>query len=68
VFIGYAKEPIDVHRWESFLQGFVTSGGTEGNFSGLWWNRDFVQNGGHSPILLTSNQTRYSVSIRQRSS
>ena len=53
---------------EGFLQGFVTSSGTEGSFSGLWWNRDFVQNGGHSPILLTSNQTRYSVSIRQRSS
>jgi len=47
-----------------YLRGFVTNGGTEGNFSGLWWNRDFLQSaaGGHLPILLTSNQTHYSIS------
>lgn len=45
-----------------FMRGFVTSGGTEGNFAGLWWNRDFLQSEGQLPILITSNQTHYSIS------
>jgi histidine decarboxylase len=44
-------------------RGFVTSGGTEGNFSGLWWQRDYLKDlsCGEPPILLASNQTHYSV-------
>lgn len=48
---------------DGFLRGFVTTGGTEGNFTGLWWNRDWLQSAtGAPPILLTSDQTHYSVS------
>ena len=44
-------------------RGFVTNGGTEGNFTGLWWIRDYLHAiSGQSPILLTSEQTHYSVS------
>ena len=25
------------------MRGFVTSGGTEGNFAGLWWQRDYLR-------------------------
>lgn len=47
---------------DGMLRGFVTSGGTEGNFSGLWWNRDYLKNRtGFAPIFLTSDQTHYSV-------
>jgi histidine decarboxylase len=44
--------------------GFVTTGGTEGNFTGLWWQRDYLKHrsGGYRPILLTSDQSHYSVS------
>mmetsp|Transcript_32107 Transcript_32107/g.53718 ORF Transcript_32107/g.53718 Transcript_32107/m.53718 type:complete len:600 (+) Transcript_32107:170-1969(+) len=46
------------------MRGYVTNGGTEGNFSGLWWQRDYLKNesNGNRPILLTSDQTHYSVS------
>ncbi|MCP4808662.1 MAG: hypothetical protein GY913_08560 [Proteobacteria bacterium] len=46
------------------LRGFITSGGTEGNFTGLWWNRDHLvhESGGAAPVLLTSEQTHYSIS------
>lgn len=49
---------------EKHMSGFVTTGGTEGNFCGLWWQRDNLKHlsGGEAPILLTSNQTHYSVS------
>ena len=50
------------------MRGFVTSGGTEGNFSGLWWQRDWLKGQSRksgepsiSPLLLTSDQTHYSV-------
>ena len=48
---------------DHIMTGFVTSGGTEGNFSGLWWQRDFLkkESGGHRPILITSNMTHYSI-------
>lgn len=53
------------------MRGFVTTGGTEGNFAGLWWLRDFLtgkmkskhhKKRDYSPILLASDQTHYSVS------
>ena len=46
------------------IRGYLTSGGTEGNFTGLWWQRDYLKgvSGGHKPLLLTSNQTHYSIS------
>ena len=46
------------------MRGFLTSGGTEGNFCGLWWQRDYLKrkSGGHDPIILTSNLSHYSVS------
>jgi len=47
---------------DGYMRGFVSNGGTEGNFTGLWWNRDYLQSKGEAPILLTSNQTHYSVS------
>jgi histidine decarboxylase len=28
---------------EDEMSGFVTSGGTEGNFCGLWWQRDYLR-------------------------
>lgn len=45
------------------IRGFVTSGGTEGNFSGLWWQRDYLKDlsGQEPPILVASNQMHYSV-------
>jgi histidine decarboxylase len=45
------------------MRGFVTSGGTEGNFAGMWWQRDYLrkQANGQRPILLTSRQSHYSV-------
>mmetsp|Transcript_22592 Transcript_22592/g.49047 ORF Transcript_22592/g.49047 Transcript_22592/m.49047 type:complete len:609 (-) Transcript_22592:52-1878(-) len=45
------------------MRGYLTSGGTEGNFTGLWWQRDHLRDvsGGYRPILLTSDQTHYSV-------
>jgi len=51
------------HVPANIITGFVTSGGTEGNFSGLWWQRDYLkdESGGHAPILITSNMTHYSV-------
>ena len=50
------------------LSGFVTTGGTEGNFTGLWWQRDYLKHRSdrhgaiYRPILLTSDQSHYSVS------
>lgn len=47
---------------DGLLRGFVTSGGTEGNFSGLWWNRDYLHNRtGVAPIFLASDETHYSI-------
>lgn len=48
---------------EKDITGYVTSGGTEGNFSGLWWQRGYLkfESGGERPIILTSNMTHYSV-------
>jgi histidine decarboxylase len=45
------------------MRGFVTSGGTEGNFTGLWWQRDYLKrlSNGARPVLLTSDQTHYSI-------
>ena len=43
-------------------EGFVTSGGTEGNFAGLWWGREVLRDAtGSLPILLLSDQAHYSV-------
>ncbi|KAG7359449.1 histidine decarboxylase [Nitzschia inconspicua] len=44
-------------------RGFVTTGGTEGNFTGLWWQRDYLRKLSHGerPILLASKQAHYSV-------
>ena len=49
---------------DDFVRGFITSGGTEGNFTGLWWNRDYlmVESGGQPPIFLTSSEAHYSIS------
>jgi hypothetical protein len=47
------------------MRGFITSGGTEGNFAGLWWNRDYLCHQSKDkkfPILVTSNETHYSIS------
>eukprot|EP00977_Amphora_coffeiformis_P015462 scaffold4511_cov171-Amphora_coffeaeformis.AAC.28 len=45
------------------MRGFLTSGGTEGNFTSLWWHRDYLRRltNGEQPILLTSDQTHYSI-------
>jgi histidine decarboxylase len=45
------------------LRGFVTTGGTEGNFTGLWWQREYLRRKGHGerPILLASTQSHYSI-------
>lgn len=40
-------------------RGFVTSGGTEGNFSGLWWARDFFN--AKRTTLYFSTASHYSV-------
>ena len=40
-------------------RGFVTSGGTEGNFSGLWWARDFF--GKKRTAVYFSTAAHYSV-------
>jgi histidine decarboxylase len=40
-------------------RGFVTSGGTEGNFSGLWWGRDFFKT--KRVALYFSTAAHYSV-------
>lgn len=40
-------------------RGFVTSGGTEGNFSGLWWARDFLAT--KRTALYFSTAAHYSV-------
>jgi len=34
---------IDQSPYGTQLQGYVTSGGTEGNFCGLWWQRDTLK-------------------------
>jgi len=63
------------HCQDGQLRGYVTTGGTEGNFTALWWNRDYLRStttmllpnttatpcNKNDPILLTSNQTHYSV-------
>jgi histidine decarboxylase len=47
---------------DGLLRGYVTTGGTEGNFSGLWWNRDYLRQAtGQEPLLLASNQSHYSI-------
>lgn len=57
IFERYYSVPIGT------LRGFVTTGGTEGNFTGLWWQRDYLRKKSHGerPILLSSTQTHYSV-------
>lgn len=46
------------------MRGFITTGGTEGNFTGLWWQRDYLKSNnsaGVMPILVTSQMTHYSI-------
>lgn len=45
------------------MRGFVTTGGTEGNFTGIWWQRDQLRkvSNGEGPILVASEQAHYSI-------
>lgn len=49
---------------DSSTRGYITSGGTEGNFAGMWWAREFCLNHGKSkimPKLFVSSAAHYSV-------
>lgn len=39
-------------------RGYITTGGTEGNFAGLWWAREYC---GATPRLFVSDQAHYSI-------
>lgn len=44
---------------ETQARGFVTSGGTEGNFSGLWWARNFFKK--DKIVVYYSSASHYSI-------
>lgn len=46
---------------KSETRGYITSGGTEGNFAGIWWAREFCKNLGSKPILYISDAVHYSI-------
>jgi histidine decarboxylase len=44
------------------LFGYVTSGGTEANFTSIWWHRDFLKNKyNETPTLISSKSSHYSI-------
>lgn len=40
------------------IRGYVTTGGTEGNFAGLWWSKRFLINAGLDDLIETDNRIK----------
>lgn len=42
--------------------GYVTTGGTEGNFASVWWHREYlIKTFNYNPVLIASDKSHYSL-------
>lgn len=49
------------------VRGYVTTGGTEGNFAGIWWSKRFLINSALDDLIATDNEIKLKMKKIQES-